>query len=102
LIQVMAVADRTADASAAARKLFDAKDGPPADIWCNSGNSVVGKEWIEIQAAARVVIEDFRSAEMCGKALWEKPTIPWLGPRPAACLVLRAAVQPQADGGNQR
>ena len=47
-------------------------DGSLAVIAYGSAEPVAGKEWIEVQAAShRVVINDFRSAEVDGKTVWK-------------------------------
>jgi predicted dehydrogenase/threonine dehydrogenase-like Zn-dependent dehydrogenase len=47
-------------------------DGSLAVIGYGSAEPVAGKEWIEVQAASRrVVIDDFRSAEVDGKTVWK-------------------------------
>ena len=47
-------------------------DGSLAVIAYGSADPVAGKEWIEVQAGShRVTINDFRSAEADGKAIWK-------------------------------
>jgi hypothetical protein len=47
-------------------------DGSLAVIAYGSAEPVAGKEWVEVQAAShRVVINDFRSAEVNGKTVWK-------------------------------
>ena len=47
-------------------------DGSLAVIAYGSAEPVAGKEWIEVLAAShRVVIDDFRSAEVDGKTVWK-------------------------------
>jgi predicted dehydrogenase len=47
-------------------------DGSLAAIAYGSAAPVVGKEWIEIQAASlRVVVDDFRSVQAGGKTVWK-------------------------------
>ena len=47
-------------------------DGSLAVIAYGSAEPVAGKEWIEVQAASRrVVIDDFRSAEVNGRTVWK-------------------------------
>ena len=70
-------------------------DGSLAVIAYGSAEPVAGKEWIEVQAAPhRVVIDDFRSAEVNGKTVWKGRQDK--GRRPCAAA-FRAAVAGEAD-----
>ncbi len=70
-------------------------DGSLAVIAYGSAEPLAGKEWIEVQAACqRVVIDDFRSAEVNGKTVWKGRQDK--GHRPCASA-FRAAVAGEAD-----
>ena len=78
-------------------------DGSLAVIAYGSADPVAGKEWIEVQAGARrVVISDFRSAEVDGKPLWRgrqdkghRAAVAGTGPMPTSALLatMRATLQ---------
>ena len=70
-------------------------DGSLAVIAYGSAEPVAGKEWIEVQAGShRVVINDFRLAEVDGKTAWKGRRDK--GHRPCAAA-FRAAVAGEAD-----